>query len=218
MDSKSILSVKPWPMSTRPKLYSFRRCPYAMRARLALWASGLEFDTVEVNLKQKPPQLWAVNPLGTVPVLVWSEMNEQRAIAQSFEIMLSALTARDPNSWLPQCSEGWRQVKELIEVNDGSFKHHLDRYKYPNRYAELKENVAREAGSSILFHYEKVLQKQNFLAGKQFGLSDACVAPFVRQFARTDLQWFNSQNWPKLIHWLETFESSEAYLFIMQKS
>ncbi len=188
-----------------------------MRARLALWASGLEFDQQEVDLKQKPPELWVLNPLGTVPVLLWSDQGVQKVIAQSLEIMLCALKANDPLSWLPSTQDGWDQALELIKGNDVAFKKHLDRYKYPNRHPETSASSEREQGALFLKHYEQVLEKQDFLSGDHFGLLDAALGPFVRQFAKTDLVWFNSQGWPKLINWLQAFESSEAFSFIMQK-
>jgi len=214
----SLSTLPLWPHGVRPKLYSFRRCPYAMRARLALWASGLEFDKQEVDLKQKPPELWDANPVGTVPVIVWVENGSPVVIAQSFEIMICALRARDPLSWLPQHQESWTTALEIITANDVSFKKHLDRYKYPNRHPETSSLKEREAGSVFLQSYEKVLENQDFLSGDHFGLLDAALAPFVRQFAKTDLLWFNSQGWPKLICWLQAFEKSDAFTFIMQKS
>jgi len=218
MSPNSISTLPLWPNSVRPKLYSFRRCPYAMRSLLALWASGLEFDKQEVDLKQKPPELWVANHLGTVPVLLWEESGVPVVIAQSLEIMICALKANDPLSWLPQNQEGWLKALESITANDVTFKKHLDRYKYPSRYPQTSALSERDAGSLFLKNYERVLENQGFLSGERFGLLDAALAPFVRQFAKTDLLWFNSQRWPKLIDWLHAFEKSEAFSFIMQKS
>jgi glutathione S-transferase len=184
---------------------------------LALWSSGLEFDLQEVNLREKPPELWRFNPRGTVPVLVWMDEGEQRVIAQSFEIMLCALSAKDPMSWLPQNAFAWQQMMEAKYRNDEDFKSHLDRYKYPNRFPEAEAFIARDQAALLLERHENVLSEQAFLSGSHFGLMDACVAPFVRQFAKTNLDWFNSQKWPKLIHWLHAFEQSEAFTSVMTK-
>ena len=115
-----------------PVLYSFRRCPYAMRARLTLAASGTKCELREVVLAQKPQALVQVSPKATVPVLV---LPDGMVLEQSLDIMLWALRRHDPQHWLPTSTLELDSALALITQCDGDFKFHLDRYKYPNRYA-----------------------------------------------------------------------------------
>ena len=196
-----------------PVLYSFRRCPYAMRARLALRSGGQWVELREIELKNKPAELLTASPKGTVPVLVL----EDRVIEQSLDIMLWALSQHDPLGWLPQGTAALQELRDRIADNDGEFKHHLDRYKYPHRFGLADGAENRTAGAALLHDLEARLCNAPFLAGDRWGLHDAAVAPFVRQFAHTDLAWFAAQDWPRLAQWLQAFESSAAYDATMQK-
>jgi len=197
-----------------PVLYSFRRCPYAMRARLALLASGVAYQHREVALKAKPAEMLAVSPKGTVPVLV---LPTGEALDESLDIMRWALQQNDPQAWLPDTPKAWALTHDGIALNDGEFKAHLDRYKYPQRFG-LSDGVQhRTQASSVLLQWQARLQTQAFLSGSQWGLLDACVVPFVRQFARTDRVWFDAQPWPELAQWLTTFENSESFSAVMHK-
>ena len=190
-----------------PVLYSFRRCPYAMRARLALLAAGIRCELREVALSQKPPSMLLVSPKGTVPVLVLSDA----VIEQSLDIMLWALKQNDPQGWLPADTTALDEQLQFITQCDGDFKHHLDRYKYPSRY-QLTDGLSdRQAGTVFLISLNQRLESNAFLSGDKWGLADAAIAPFVRQFAHTDPEWFASQPWEKLITWLNDFENSTAY-------
>lgn len=195
-------------------LYSFRRCPYAMRARLALRVSAMVYEHREVALKSKPPEMLAVSPKGTVPVLC---LSTGEVMEQSLDIMQWALQCHDPEGWLPQSSEEQRRMQCLIEKNDGDFKANLDRYKYPQRFG-LQEGLRhREMGAEWLYELDQCLQQTAYLLGARWGLLDASVGPFVRQFARTDRAWFDAQRWTHLKKWLENFEASEAFIAIMHK-
>jgi glutathione S-transferase len=197
-----------------PVLYSFRRCPYAMRARLALRASGVVVELREIALKNKPPEMLAVSPKGTVPVLV---LADGRVLEQSLDIMLGALSQHDSQHWLPMSSADMAQAMALIAQNDGDFKVNLDRYKYPSRY-DLPDRLEHRAkGAQFLQILNTQLGAQGFLHGGHFGLLDAAIAPFVRQFAHTDPAWFGSQPWPALQQWLSAFEASDAYCGVMCK-
>ena len=201
-------------MTDHAVLYSFRRCPYAMRARLALRVSGMTYELREVALKTKPAEMLAVSPKGTVPVLC---LPSGQVLEQSLNIMQWALQHSDPEGWLPQRAELRAWTDEAIATNDGAFKTHLDRYKYPQRFG-LQDGLAhRELGAAVLTRWQQVLAQQAFLAGDRWGLADACLAPFVRQFARTDRAWFDAQPWPQLLAWLVAFENSEAFLAVMHK-
>ncbi len=201
-------------MVSLPVLYSFRRCPYAMRARLAIAASGTLCELREVVLAHKPAALLHASPKGTVPVVV---LPDGAVLEQSLDIMLWALRRNDPLHWLPATSHHLQQTLALIAACDGDFKANLDRYKYPNRYA-LPDGLAHRAqGAVFLQTLNDTLAAQGFLHGPHFGLADAAIAPFVRQFAHTDVPWFASQPWPTLQAWLAGFEASDAYLRVMGK-
>jgi glutathione S-transferase len=201
-------------LDVTPVLYSFRRCPYAIRARLALRVSGVAYEHREVALKAKPAEMLAVSPKGTVPVLC---LPTGAVLEQSLDIMLWALQQNDPQAWLPNTPEAWALTHDGIALNDGEFKAHLDRYKYPQRFGLVDGLHHRTQAADILMRWESCLQTQSFLSGERWGLLDVCGAPFVRQFARTDRAWFDSQPWPQLMQWLVAFENSEAYLAVMHK-
>lgn len=209
-------------------LYTFRRCPYAMRARLALATSGLPCELREISLKQKPPQMLAASAKGTVPVLV---LPGGAVIDESLAIMQWALHQHDPSGWVLADERGRDVTLALIAHNDGPFKHHLDRYKYPNRYPVSRPMVCqhdpaefapahRLAGGLWLLQLEGMLQSEpntEWLFGSQCSLADMALLPFVRQFAHTDSAWFLKQPWPAVIAWLARFEASALYAQVMQK-
>ena len=193
---------------TEHVLYSFRRCPYAMRARMALRYSGVPLSIVEVSLKAKPTQMLAASPKGTVPVLVCADGS---VIEQSLDIMHWALARHDPDNWLqPDCNE-------LIEANDTTFKVLLDRYKYAIRYPEHPMAFYRAQGAEFLQRLEDVLTRSPYLAGPALSLADVALAPFVRQFAHVDRDWFAQAPYPHLNAWLERFLASELFSSVMRK-
>ena len=203
--------------SALPVLYSFRRCPYAMRARLALHTSSMVYEHREVVLKNKPAHMLSLSPKGTVPVLWLPEAAEGRVLEQSLDIMLWALRQHDPLAWLPASDTGMTDALALIAHNDGPFKQQLDRYKYPNRSGLDSGAADRDEAAVWLHSLDERLRAQPFLTGEHFGLADAAVAPFVRQYAHTDPGWFAAQPWTALASWLATFEASEVFAAIMHK-
>jgi len=190
-------------------LYSFRRCPYAMRARMALRYSGVPLSIVEVSLKAKPAEMLALSPKGTVPVLVCAD---GRVIEQSLEIMHWALARHDPDNWLGPDSAA------LIEENDQVFKVNLDRYKYAIRYPEQPMEQYRAQGAAFLQRLEVLLEQTPYLAGDTLSLADIALAPFVRQFAHVDRDWFEQAPYPRLNAWLERFLASELFISVMTKT
>lgn len=190
---------------TDPILYSFRRCPYAIRARLALAVSGIAVEHREVRLRDKPAEMLAVSPKGTVPVLV---LRDGGVIDESMDIMRWALVRNDPEAWLAG------DDPELIAANDGAFKHHLDRYKYPERFAADGVDH-RAAGLAILGDLEARLVERAYLGGERFGLADAAILPFVRQFAAVDRDWFAAQELPRVRAWLAPFVGSALFEGVM---
>jgi glutathione S-transferase len=180
-------------MTTKPILYSFRRCPYAMRARLALLVSGTICEIREVKLAAKPAEMIAASPKATVPVLA---LPDGQVIDESLDIMRWSLGCNDPEHW------GDRGDEALIAANDGPFKHHLDRYKYPDRHAS-DPAAHRGLGLELLRVLEARLASCAWLCGNVRGLADAAIMPFVRQFAQTDRAWFDAQPLPCVQAWLE---------------
>lgn len=201
-------------MTPCPILYSFRRCPYAMRARLALLSSATRYEMREVALRDKPAQMLDISPKGTVPVLLLPDGN---VLEQSLDIMLWALEQHDPGGWLPSAPTARRGQLALIEACDSDFKPQLDRYKYPNRFGMSTSDSARDQGADYLAKLEQRLADDNFLSGDSWGLADAAIAPFVRQWTHTDPTWFARQPWPNLQVWLQQFEQSDSFFAIMVK-
>lgn len=202
-------------------LYSFRRCPYAMRARLALEASGCIVQLREIVLRAKPVHMLEISPKGTVPVLL---LPDQTVLEQSLDIMYWALRQADPEQLLPSGAAD-EQMQQLIALNDGPFKAALDRYKYPPRYTDEHHELSpeqfaqqqRDQGAQHLLLLDQRLAQQPFLLGAQLSMADLAIAPFVRQFAHTDLEWFQQQNWPHVWQWLQRFLASERFARIMHK-
>lgn len=193
-----------------PILYSFRRCPYAMRARMALFASGQSCLLREVILREKPGEMLAVSPKATVPVLV---VSDDQIIDESLEIMLWALGQSDPQNWL----ENSRAALSLIAQSDGPFKHNLDRYKYDNRYHGEDSKAHRHNGLQFLESLNTRLIENRFLNGAQIGLADIAIFPFVRQFANTDRGWFDKLILPNLQYWLAARLESDLFANVMSK-
>lgn len=188
-----------------PILYSFRRCPYAMRARLALAVSGQRCELREVRLSAKPPAMLDASPKGTVPVLV---LPDGAVIDESLDIMRWALLQHDPEAWLA------RDDPALIALNDDAFKQDLDRYKYPDRHGA--DPIAHRAnGLGYLAGLDARLAGSSQLCGPSMGLADAAILPFVRQFASVDPGWFAMQPLPHLKRWLADHLASALFQAIM---
>lgn len=190
-----------------PILWSFRRCPYAMRARLALAASGVTVELREVVLRDKPAAFLAASPSATVPCLETAT----GVIDESLEIMIWALRQSDPEGWLDMPDT------DLIATCDGSFKTALDRYKYPTRYADADPTQERAVAGHFLDTLNQQIDQKAYLFGDAPSLADMAILPFIRQFAHVDLDWFEGQDWPFAIGWLERFKSSERFAAIMPK-
>jgi glutathione S-transferase len=196
-------------MTDLPVLYSFRRCPYAMRARMAIAVSGVRVELREVVLREKPPELVEASAKATVPVLV---LPDSEVIDESLDIMHWALRQNDPGNWLAAEDKG------LIEQNDTSFKSALDRYKYPHRYG-LEHGIAyRDAGVAILSQLDERLSEHAFLSGNARGLTDIAIFPFIRQFAATEQSWFDAQPLPDLRRWLDHHLTSDLFASIMYRN
>ena len=193
---------------TLPILYSFRRCPYAIRARLALQISAISTDLREIVLRDKAPAFLSISPSQSVPCL----QHENFVIDESLDIMIWALRQNDPQGWLKMPDAGYA----LIEQNDGAFKAALDRTKYPNRFPQDDPLKNRQIASEFLQLLNEQLQT-GFLFGPTATLADSAILPFVRQFAFINKPWFDAQPWPYVQRWLEGFLGSDAFHLVMQK-
>ena len=197
-------------------LYSFRRCPYAMRARLAcaLFLPSQSLELREVVLKNKPQELLTISPKATVPVL---QLNNGKVIDESRDIMLWALEQPSnefTSQYLPMHLQ--LEIDELIDENDGSFKWALDRYKYADRHEESEEYY-RKLGEVFLAKLEGLLEKNHYLFTAEICLADISIFPFVRQFAHVNKKWFEQSNYPRLIKWLDELLASKLFNSIMEK-
>lgn len=192
-------------------LYSYRRCPYAMRARMALKYASIEVEIREISLRDKPASMLQISPKGTVPVLQLGDL----VIEQSVEIMHWALEQSDPDGWLSvdqQLANAW------LNTNDGPFKKLLDQYKYPNRHPELNpQEVLDSAAALMLGPMETALSKQAFLAGEHLSWIDVAIFPFIRQFSMVNLEQFETLPLPKLKHWLAKRLESKLFQSVMYK-
>ncbi|WP_347936013.1 glutathione S-transferase [Amylibacter sp. IMCC11727] len=192
----------------RPILYSFRRCPYAMRARLAVASAGIEVELREIVLRDKAAAFLEASPKGTVPVLV-----ADGVVEESIEVMDWALAHSDPEGLL----YAGQAARDLVERCETEFKGHLDRFKYAVRYEDVDPEEERTLASVYLRELDGMLADQDYLFGDKIGFADIGIAPFVRQFANTDRAWFNAQGWVRLRDWLDRFVDSDRFASIMTK-
>lgn len=189
-----------------PILYSFRRCPYAMRARLAIAASAVTVEPREILLRDKPAAFLAASPSATVPCLI----TDQGVIDESLDIMVWALRQNDPEGWLVMADAGWDWIKRA----DGPFKAALDRVKYASRFAQEDVDAARSVAISFFDDLERVMADWVFARPS---LADYALLPFVRQFAFIDKAWFDAQDWPRVQAWLDRFLMSARFADVMEK-
>ncbi len=197
-------------------LYSFRRCPYAMRARMALTVSGSKYEHREVALRNKPQSMLEASPKGTVPVFITENGD---VIDESLTIMRYALSKNDPENWLRD-ETGF--TEKLISLMDGDFKYNLDRYKYASRYEETAKrgdvNLDHRADAvACLKIWEDALSDSQYLLDDAVSLADIATFPFIRQFAATEPDWWELKPLPKTSAWLKTLIESALFNGIMIK-
>lgn len=190
-------------------LYSFRRCPYAMRARLGVAAAGLKVELREIVLRDKAPEFLATSPSGTVPCLRAGDL----VIDESLDIMIWALQQNDPAGWLDMPDAG----HALIAAADGPFKQALDRTKYATRYPNAEPEAERAKAHVFLHRLNDQIGSRRFLFGDTPSLADMAILPFARQFAFIDKARFDAEDWPNLSRWLEEFLQSQHFTSIMPK-
>ena len=196
-------------MAQHPILWSFRRCPYAMRARLAVRSAGVRVELREILLRDKPQAFLETSASATVPALRYGD----NVLDESLDIMIWALKQNDPDQLLVMPPEGW----DLIRDNDGPFKAALDHTKYAVRYPDLNPELERAKAAEFLTDLNPRIAHAGWIFGAHPTLADYAILPFVRQFANTDRTWFDAQPWPALRAWLDNFAESVDFNAIMEK-
>ena len=195
-----------------PILYSFRRCPYAMRARMAIHISGQRCELREVLLRDKPPSMLEYSAKGTVPVLI---LQDGKVIDESLDVIDWALNLNDPDDW--QRSKDKEKTKELIKINDGEFKYHLDRYKYSKRYDNEDPEFHRKKCLKFIESINNELNNSEYIFDDNISYADIVLLPFIRQFRIADIEWFDSLPYDNLKKWLSSFLDSSLLNSIMKK-
>jgi len=201
------------PPPNLPILYSFRRCPYAMRARMALNSAAVELEHREILLKNKPPSMLRASAKGTVPVLI---LEDQSVLDESWQISRWALLGNDPENLLGEDKQYLDTTESLVESCDGIFKAALDKYKYSDRHP-LSDEQYRQQGMPFLESLESMLQNNLFLLSDLPTIADIALMPFVRQFAHVDKVWFEQCGLPHVARWLNTLIDSQRFQLAMQK-
>ena len=196
----------------KPLLFSYRRCPYAMRARMALLSCGIDFDIFEISLKDKPKQMIEISPKGTVPVFVYKDL----VLDESIDIMNWA-TEQKNNTSIKINPNDLAIIKTLIKINDGEFKNKLDLYKYTsNKEASLKIRYRKECEVYIRNINER-LEMHKYLLSNKFGYLDMAIFPFIRQFFNVDLKSFEEASYNNLKNWVERISISDLFIQVMKK-
>ena len=197
-----------------PVLYSFRRCPYAMRARMALVYSDTKIELREVDLKNKPDDFLNVSPKATVPILI---LNNGVVLEESLDIIYWALSVQDKDGWLVLNENQKKLADLLINENDTEFKLHLDHYKYSKRFPEYSEIHYRQQGEVFLEKLNEILKNTKYLINDKLTLADIAIAPFVRQFSNVDIDWFRNSKYQLLVQWLDDILNSSLFTNAMGK-
>ena len=195
-----------------PILYSFRRCPYAMRARFALVYSGIKCELREVDLKNKPQELLEISPKGTVPVLL---LPDNTIIEESMDIINYALKHNDPDQWL--CKD-LKLLDDIVTRMDNKFISVLRKYKYYSRHPEQsKEYYLKQAEEQFIIWLEEKLRRSAYITGEKISNVDIVIFPFIRQFSLVDQEWFDNSKYNHIKQWLQSFINNPIYDIVMQK-
>lgn len=205
-------------MSELPILYSFRRCPYAIRARMTLAYAGVVCELREVVLRDKPSSMLSYSAKGTVPVLVLGD----RVIDESVDVMKWALRQSDPDGWMRGVREDTQEdaqvdAGELVARCEKEFKPHLDRYKYSDRYPEKSQVSYRADAEMFLAVLQERLVATDWLHGVNMGYADVALMPFIRQFAHVDKSWFDGCVHQRVVQWLTRMLDLPLFTSVMGK-
>lgn len=197
-----------------PVLYTFRRCPYCMRAHMALKKSGIKVELREVKLSDMPTEALTVSAKATVPLLVFADGT---FLDESWDIVKWALQQNDPDLWMGKDNEFLLDTEMLVETNDFSFKEDLDHYKYADRYPEKTQQQYREACEEYIEELEELLDEHVYLLSDDISVADISVFSFVRQFSMVDEAWFEQAPYPKVRAWLHKIVDTELFQIIFRK-
>ncbi|MBL4682115.1 MAG: glutathione S-transferase [Pseudomonadales bacterium] len=201
-------------MNNQPILYTFRRCPYAIRARMGLAYANVDFEHREVTLKNKPTNMISLSPKGTVPVL---KLLDGTVLEESLDILIWAIGQKDVDGWMTYPAKRLSEMAALIAENDFEFKIHLDHYKYADRFPEASQEEYRSRCEPFLLSLEKRLTENPFLFSHQIAYADIAIVSFIRQFSKVDETWFSHAPYPRLKIWLNHLINSTLFLSIMKK-
>ena len=198
-----------------PILFSFRRCPYAMRARIAIKLCSLECEIREINLKLKNKEFLELSPKGTVPVLV---LPDDKIIEESMDIIHWAISNNDPYNLKLKNLEIYNKDMDLISIFDNEFKYHLDRYKYNSRFKGINKEEHKYKARDLLVNLNNSLKEKQWLNGENISISDISILPFVRQYRIADIKWFDEKlELPNINRWLDKFLNSKIFNNVMKK-
>ena len=197
-----------------PILYTFRRCPYAMRARFAIRSSQIIVEVREIQLQEKPSEFLKSSPKGTVPVLI---TNSGEVLEESLDIINWALNINDPHNWLAKGKLEYQEIIKLLDDLENKFKTNLDKYKYPSRFSGVDQYLYRDKNLCFLKKLNSYLENNKSLNGEHLTLLDYAIFPFVRQFRNVDQEWFEKLNFSFLNKWINQIIDSEEFSSIMKK-
>lgn len=197
-----------------PILYSFRRCPYAMRARLAIKASGIIVEIREVELKNKPKEFLGISPKATVPIVC---ISSKQIIEESLDIMEWALKINDPLKLLKYEKLNRIEIHNILNKLENEFKQNLDRYKYSSRFDLPSPKLYRDKNLQTLNEFNNLLQNNKGICSSHLSLLDYAIFPFIRQFRNVNSVWFDSLELKFLQTWLYELIDSDEFSSIMKK-
>ena len=197
-----------------PILYTFRRCPYAMRARFAIRSSNIVVEVREIKLQEKPSKFLKSSPKGTVPVLI---TNSGQVLEESLDIIYWALNKNDPHKWLAKGKLKNQDVTKLLDDLENKFKPNLDKYKYPNRFSGVNRYLYRDKNLCFLKKLNSHLENNKSLNCEHLTLLDYAIFPFIRQFRNVDQEWFDKLNFSFLNKWINQILDSQDFSSIMNK-
>ncbi len=202
-------------MGSLPILYSFRRCPYAMRARMAIYINQICCELREVKLSDKPKEMLLISPKGTVPVL---QLKTGKVLEESLDIVFWAFNINDQTEDYKRYKLNKNKFNDLISIIDNSFKYNLDRYKYPDRYSEIDINFHRNECYKIIRDLNSLLLNKKYLFSEYIGIADICIFPFIRQFRIADTRWFDEEmGLSSVLEWFLRINESEIFQNVMNK-
>ncbi len=197
---------------TLPILYSLRHCPFAMRARLAIFKSQQTVELRDVKLTNKPAAMLAASPKGTVPILV---VSTSYIIDESLDVMLWSLGQSDPDNLLLSSIIELSDLLAFIDIYDKEFKPCIERYKCAKRYHEANLEACRNDCEVFIQDLEQRLSKHDFILGKHESLADIAILPFIRQFAKVERQWYVKSSYHNVKRWLNNYLQSALFNKVM---